>query len=88
MSNTYETTDLERKARWAFTNDAGHVLISNSMISYHWAGAALTNAPDPTDFPNYQIGINADGASTGNVYHTIDGAWVDTGATVAQLYGG
>lgn len=67
----------------------GHAAkVSGSLISYHWAGAGTTNAPDATDFYNYTIGVNSDGASTGNVYHVIDGTWTDTGATVANLYGG
>jgi len=86
MANKYETTE-KRSAKWAFTNDAGHVHAANTLISYVWTGAGTTSAPDPATFANYTIGINSDGVSSGNVYHVIDGAWVDTGATVATLYG-
>lgn len=69
-------------------NGAALVNITNTLISYHWAGADDTNAPDATDLPDYIVGVSASGASTGVVYHVIDGAWVSTGATVANLYGG
>jgi hypothetical protein len=84
---SYETSNLTRKAKQAHTNDALHVQIANSLISYHWAGADDTSAPDATDLNDYVVGISADGASTGIVYHVIDGAWVSTTATVANLYG-
>ena len=62
--------------------------IFKSLINVHWAGSTTTNAPDAADFPDYYIGANNGGISTANVYHVIDGVWVDTGATVANLFGG
>ena len=67
--------------------DSQKVAVTNSVISYHWAGAGTTNAPDATSLPNYVVGVNTDGAATGLVYHVINGAWVPTGADVANLYG-
>ena len=62
--------------------------IGISPIVYQWSGAGTTNAPSATNLSNFVIGVNSSGASTGNVYHVIDGTWTDTGATVANLYGG
>lgn len=75
---------------WVQTRTDGKALVSvaNAIISEVWAGAGTTNAPDATDYANFIIGVNNGGASTANVYHVINGAWVDTGATVANLYGG
>lgn len=67
---------------------AAHVAVANSLISYHWTSADDTDAPDATGFADYLVGVASDGATGGAVYHTIDGAWVATGTTVANLYGG
>lgn len=64
------------------------VVVSNGLISYHWTSADDADAPTATSLADYTIGLASDGASTGVVYHVIDGAWVSTGATVANLYGG
>ena len=69
------------------TANAQRVSVANSMITVHWAGAGTTSAPVATNLPNYTIGVNAGGITTADVYHVIDGAWVDTGASVANLYG-
>ena len=69
-------------------NDAGRVVVSNGLISYHWTSADATDAPTATSLADYTIGLALDGAATGVVYHVIDGAWVSTGADVANLYGG
>jgi hypothetical protein len=63
------------------------MMVSNGLITYVWAGAGTINAPNAAAFPDFVIGVNSDGASTGLVYHVINGAWVATGATVANLYG-
>lgn len=70
------------------TNGALHVQVTNGLISYHWTSADDTDAPTATALPNYTIGVASDGAAAGAVYHVIDGAWVATGATVTNLYGG
>lgn len=70
------------------TDGAAHVVVSNSLISYHWTSADDTDAPDATDFADYVVGAASDGAAAGLTYHVIDGAWVATGATVTNLYGG
>lgn len=68
------------------TNGAAHVYAS--PVSYYWSGAGTTNAPTATDIADFTLGVNSDGASTGNVYWVIGGSWVDTGATVTNLFGG
>jgi len=68
--------------------ETARVVVANSLISYHWTSADDTDAPDATNFADYLVGVASDGATGGAVYHTIDGAWVATGATVANLYGG
>lgn len=73
---------------WNFTDNAAHVRVSNSLVTYYWSGADDTNAPDASGLADFTVGVSADGASTGLVYHVINGNWVDTGATVANLYGG
>ena len=70
------------------TDGAAHVLVSNSLISYHWTSADDTDAPTATALPDYVVGVASDGATAGAVYHVIDGGWVATGSTVANLYGG
>ena len=67
---------------------AGLVVVSNGLISYHWTSIDDTDAPTATSLADYTIGLASDGAAAGVVYHVIDGAWVSTGATVANLYGG
>ena len=64
------------------------VSVTNGLISYHWTSADDTDAPIATSLADYTIGLASDGATAGAVYHVIDGAWVATGATVANLYGG
>ena len=51
-----------------------------------WAGASTTNAP--TTAAMGTIGANQGGVTAAEVYHWSGSAWVDTGATVANLYGG
>ena len=57
-----------------------------------WAGAGTTNAPPAADYQEGSLGANNDGASTANVYHVVSvsgtKSWIDTGATVANIYGG
>ena len=70
------------------TGGAAHVFTVNNLISYHWASADDTDAPDATSFSDYVIGVASDGVAAGLVYHVIDGGWVPTGADVQNLYGG
>lgn len=58
-----------------------------AAISYFWTGSGITNAPDATGFKDGILGANSDGISTGAIYHVVDGVWIATGATVANLYG-
>ena len=71
-----------------FDDGAAQVVVANSLISYHWTSADDTDAPDATSIPDYTVGAASDGAAAGIIYHVIDGAWVSTTATVANLYGG
>jgi hypothetical protein len=63
------------------------VVVANSLISYFWAGAGTTAAPDASNLPDFVIGVNNGGVASANVYHVIGGAWVDTGSLVSHLYG-
>ena len=67
-------------------------LITKNIIMAFWAGAGTTNAPAAANYREGSLGANNDGASTANVYHVVNVAnvptWVDTGATVANIYGG
>jgi len=76
-----------REDKQAFHSGSADVYVANSLISYQWAGAGTTNAPDPATLSDFIVGVNNGGISSANVYHVIDGAWVDTGATVANLFG-
>lgn len=60
--------------------------VTVTRVHVIWAGASTTNAPASAAMGT--IGANSGGATTGNVYHWSGSAWVDTGATVANLYGG
>lgn len=60
--------------------------VSSLAISYFWASADATDAP--TTATTGQIGAASAGATGGKIYHYTGTAWVDTGATVANLYGG
>lgn len=79
-----ETGEFEE---WGGVGDAGKVHIANGLISHHWAGTGTTNAPDATAMDDYTVGVNQSGIATADVYHVIDGVWVDTGAAVSNLYG-
>lgn len=81
---------IKSNTGWVATSTGGAVpvVVANSLISYHWTSADATDAPDATNLADYLVGAASDGATGGAVYHTIDGAWVATGATVANLYGG
>ena len=86
MSDPIDTTTGHARQPVS-TNGAAHVLVANSLISYHWTSVDASGAPDATSFADYTVGVGADGAATGIVFHVIDGAWVSTTATVANLYG-
>lgn len=58
-----------------------------SAISFFWTGAGITSAPPAANLHNGVLGANSDGATTGQIYHVVDGTWVATGATVANFYG-
>lgn len=63
-----------------------------NIFTAFWAGAGTTNAPSAAEYRLGSLGANNDGATTANVYHVVPVAgvntWVDTGATVANIYGG
>ncbi len=69
----------------------GNEPINPSVFDVSWAGAGTTNAPATADYWEGAVGINNDGATGANVYHIVEISgtltWVDTGATVANLYG-
>lgn len=69
-------------------NDSQKVNITNSIVCYVWSGAGTGNAPDATTIPNFTVGVDAGGAATGVLWWVINGTWVTTTATVANLYGG
>jgi hypothetical protein len=71
-----------------FDDGVAQVVVANSLLSYVWTGAGTTSAPSATALADFVVGANSDGAATGLTYHVIDGAWVATGATVKNLYGG
>lgn len=61
--------------------------VGNGLLSHHWAGPGVTGAPDASAMRDYTIGATLNAVSTAATYHVIDGAWVPTGGTVANLYG-
>lgn len=60
--------------------------VTVNRVHVIWAGASTTNAPASAAVGT--IGANQGGITTAEVYHYSGSAWVDTGATVANLYGG
>lgn len=81
---------------WVLTispTGAASVDVANgAILAAIWAGAGTTSAPDPELYSEGQIGANAGGASAGLTYHVVGAvgakAWITTGATVKNLYGG
>jgi hypothetical protein len=74
-------------------NDIGMVGIADAAIlAADWTGAGIGNAPDPELYAPRQIGCDLAGIETGLTYHIIGAvgskAWVATGGTVKNLYGG
>jgi len=68
------------------TNGAAHVYAS--PVSYYWADVGTTNAPTATNIPDFTLGVNQNGIAAADVYWVIGGTWVDTGASVTNLFGG
>jgi hypothetical protein len=66
---------------------ADDVFVINGLISYHWASADATDAPDATNLKNYTLGAASGATENGLIYQVIDGAWVSTGAIMAGLNG-
>jgi len=60
----------------------------SQLIERYWAGSGSGNAPAADNLPTGMIGADNNGASTGLTYHVVNKAWVATGGTVQQLYGG
>lgn len=58
------------------------------LIERFWTSADATDAPDAANLPTGMIGAASDGVAAGLTYHVVNKAWVATGGTVAQLYGG
>ena len=69
-------------------NPAVNTTVANGLVSYRWTSADATDAPVATDLADFTVGLASDGVAAGVVYHVIGGAWVSTGATVTNLYGG
>ena len=67
------------------------VLINGAVFDASWAGVGLGGAPSATSYWQGAVGIDQNGATVATVYHIVEIAgtltWVDTGATVANLYG-
>lgn len=61
--------------------------VSITRVQHVWAGAGTTAAPDPSGMANFTVGVNQGGVTAADVYWVINGAWVDTGASVANLFG-
>jgi len=59
--------------------------VTVNRVHVIWAGAGTTNAP--TTAAMGAVGANLGGITTAAIYHYY-GGWVDTGATVLELYGG
>lgn len=57
------------------------------LIQYYWAGAGDGNAPAATNLADFTYGVSQNGASNGELYWVINGAWVNTGASVANIHG-
>ena len=66
----------------------GAVRVFGGLLSYIWAGAGIAGAPAATAMKDGTVGADSSGASTGLTYHVVSGAWVATGGTVLNLYGG
>jgi len=60
--------------------------VTVTRVHVIWSGSGTGNAP--TTAPVGTIGANQGGVTAAEVYHFSGSAWVDTGATVANLYGG
>ena len=58
-----------------------------SAISFFWAGSGTGSAGSAGNLRNGVLGADSDGAATGIVYHTVNGVWVSTTATIANFYG-
>lgn len=65
---------------------------TRKIFNAFWAGAGTTNAPAAANYQQGSLGANQDGAAAANVYHVVKVAgvktWIDTGATVQNIYGG
>jgi hypothetical protein len=60
--------------------------VTVARVQVIWAGSGTTNAPASAMMGT--IGANQGGIQSAEVYHYTGSAWVDTGATVINLYGG
>lgn len=71
--------------------EAGLIVIADgAILAAIWTNAG--NEPDPELYAERQIGADSDGVAAGATYHVVGAigskAWVLTGATVKNLYGG
>lgn len=66
--------------------------VQYSILADIWAGAGITNALPASNFIVGAIGANQGGVAAADTYHIVETAgtkaWVATGGTVLQLYGG
>jgi len=67
------------------TNNGLHV--SGVAIPIFWTGSGTGGAPSATNLRSGTLGADSDGIATGIIYHVVNGSWVSTTATVANLYG-
>lgn len=74
------------------SNAVAAVVKDGAILAADWTGAGLGSAPDPELYSPRQIGADLGAIATGLTYHVIGDvgskAWVATGATVKNLYGG
>lgn len=63
-----------------------------SVVHFIWSGSGTGNAvsegANPADLKNGTYGADLSGIPTGLIYWVVNGAWVATGATVANFHGG
>ena len=88
-----QETTTGRGATPLYTNGGAHTYATNiRAISAMWAGGGLGAAPDPELYAEGTIGCDSAGVAAGLTYHVYGAvgakAWVATGGTVANLYGG
>lgn len=69
-----------------------YVKVGGAYLAAIWTGSGTSGAPDAESYNLGEVGADLDGIATGVTYHVVGAvgskAWVPTGATVKNLYGG